>query len=264
MKRRGFVAAAGAAVAASGFSASSRAQSRGKGATFLVAHGAWSAGWTWKKMHPLMTAAGHRLITPTYTGLGEREHLANPSIDVETHIQDMLGIIKFEELNDIVLIGHSYGGMVATGVADRVPERIRKLVYLDAFVPKDGQALLDLAPAATRERMQAGVNAGDGWRVPPNPPPPDTSAEDVKWIQALRMAHPFKCFNTPVKLRNGDTKLPRTYIYAKRHTPEDTFRQFAERAKSERWSYHEIDASHSPHVTAPEVLASLLGSIAAA
>jgi pimeloyl-ACP methyl ester carboxylesterase len=262
MKRRVFLAAAGAGLAASGISNSASAQTRGS--TFLVAHGAWSAGWAWKKMHPLMAAAGHRLITPTYTGLGEREHLANPAIDLETHIQDMLGVIRFEQLSDFILIGHSYGGMVATGVADRVPERIKKLVYLDAFVPKDGQAHIDLLPAEARQRMRAGVAAGDGWRASPNPPPPDTAPDDVKWIQALRMPHPFKCFETPLKLRNGDAKLPRTYIYCQRKTAEDTFRQFAERAQRERWGYHEIDASHSPHVTAPDALSLLLSAIATA
>src|SRR5215467_3737433 len=112
--------------------------------TFLVAHGAWQAGWAWKKMHPLMNAAGHRLVTPTYTGLGEREHLASPSNDLETHIQDILNVIKYEDLNNVVLIGHSYGGMVATAVADRAHDRIAQLIYLDAFVPRDGECLLDI------------------------------------------------------------------------------------------------------------------------
>ncbi|WP_371449306.1 alpha/beta fold hydrolase [Bradyrhizobium sp.] len=94
--------------------------------TFLVCTGAWSAGWSWKKMHPLMAASGHRLVTPTYTGLGEREHLASPSNDLETHIQDVLAVIKYEDLRDIVLVGHSYGGMVATGVADRARDRITR------------------------------------------------------------------------------------------------------------------------------------------
>ena len=176
----------------------------------------------------------------------------------DVHIQDMLGVIKFEQLRDIVLIGHSYGGMVATGVADRVPERIRKLVYLDAFVPTNGQALVDLLAPASVERMRAGAKAGDGWRVPSNPIPPDTSADDSKWIQSLRMPHPMKTFETPLRLRNGDTKIPRTYIYCKRITPDDTFRPFAARARREGWGYHEIDASHSPHVTAPESLTALL------
>jgi pimeloyl-ACP methyl ester carboxylesterase len=215
-------------------------------------------------MHPLMNAAGHRLITPTYTGLGEREHLANASIGLETHIQDVLGVIKYEDLNDFILIGHSYGGMVATGVADRVPERISKLVYLDAFVPQEGQALADLMAAEARARMQATAKNPDNWRVPPNPIPPDTAAADAQWIQARRLPQPIKTFLTPLELRHGDTKLPRTYVYCKRITPDDTFRQFAERARQERWDYRELDASHSPHITAPEALASLLQSVAAA
>jgi pimeloyl-ACP methyl ester carboxylesterase len=227
----------------------------------LVAHGAWSAGWVWRKMHPLMAASGHRLITPTYTGLGERAHLATPNIDLETQVQDMLGVIETEELNDIVLVAHSYGGMVGTAVADRVPQRIRKLVYLDAFVPHDGQSMLSLQPEAAQQAMRTAVKAGDGWRAAPNPPPPDTSAEDAKWINAHRMPHPFKCFESPVALRNGDTRVPRAYIYCMRKTAADTFGQFAERAKREKWSYHEIDASHSPHVTAPQALATLLNTI---
>ena len=170
MKRRELLKAAGASIAASIIAASASAQTNG--ATFVVAHGAWSAGWAWKKMHPLMSAAGYRLFTPTYTGLGEREHLASPSNDLETHVQDVLGVIKYEDLHDVVLIRHSYGGMVATGVVDRAGDRIAQVIYLDAFVPKDGQALVDLLPPGVRSRMQESVKAGGGWRVPPNPTPP--------------------------------------------------------------------------------------------
>jgi pimeloyl-ACP methyl ester carboxylesterase len=267
VERRAFLGAAAAAGAAS--LATGAAQSatptasttKPLGKTILVAHGAWSAGWVWKKMHPLMAAAGHRLITPTQTGLGEREHLATPSVDLETHIQDLLGVIKHEELNDFVLLGHSYGGMVATGVADRVPGRISQLIYLDAFVPRNGQSLLDLQGPNAASGMRERVKAGDGWRVPPNPPPPDTPPDDLKWIEAHRMAQPIKCFDTPVRLENGDAKMPRAYIYCLRRSAADPFRPYAERAKQEHWDYREIDASHSPHVTAPEVLAALLNSI---
>src|ERR1700744_5357882 len=138
--------------------------------TCLVCNGAWSGGWSWKKMHPLMQAAGYRLMTPTYTGLGDREHLANPAIDLETHIQDMLNVIRFEDLSDIVLLGHSYGGMVATGVADRARDRIKQLIYLDAFVPRDGQSLFDLNEPG-RGPMRDRAKSGDGWRIPPNPTP---------------------------------------------------------------------------------------------
>src|SRR5665213_1696233 len=116
--------------------------------TFVVAHGAWSAGWAWKKMHPPMAARGHRLITPTFTGLGERGHLARPDIDLETHIADILGVLAFEDLTHMSLIGHSYGGMVATGVADRARARIARLIYIDAFAPADGDSVVELLPAS--------------------------------------------------------------------------------------------------------------------
>jgi pimeloyl-ACP methyl ester carboxylesterase len=124
-------------------------------ATFVVAHGAWSAGWGWKKMHPLMSGRGHRLVTPTYTGLGERGHLARPDIDLDTHIADILGVLKFEDLTNVNLIGHSYGGMVATGVADRARARIAQLIYIDAFAPQDGDSVIDLLPPAARVQRQA-------------------------------------------------------------------------------------------------------------
>jgi pimeloyl-ACP methyl ester carboxylesterase len=231
------------------------------GATFLVCHGAWSAGWAWKKMHPLMAARGHRLVTPSYTGLGERAHLAGPSIDLETHIQDVLNVIKYEDLRDIVLIGHSYGGMVATGVADRARDVVSQLIYIDAFVPDDGQSLLDLNEPA-RVRMQELARAGDSYRVPPNPTPPDTPQADLDWLTARRVDMPIKCFETKLRLQGGTLTLPRSYIYATRITPADTFGPFAKRAKSDPgWRYFEIDASHSPNVTAPEALMALLENI---
>lgn len=231
--------------------------------TFLVCHGAWSAGWAWKKMHPLMQSAGHRLVTPSYTGLGERAHLANPSIDLEAHIQDVLAVLKYEDLRDIVLLGHSYGGMVATGIADRARERVAQLIYLDAFVPRDGQSLFDLNEVAIEKMREAALN-GDGWRIPPMPTPPDTSPADVEWLTARRVDMPLKCFEQKLTLQHGEPALPRSYIYATRITPADTFGQFAKRTKNEAgWRYFEIDASHSPNVTAPEALMALLMEITA-
>jgi pimeloyl-ACP methyl ester carboxylesterase len=231
--------------------------------TFLVCHGAWSAGWAWKKMHPLMQAAGHRLVTPTYTGLGERVHLADPSIDLETHIQDVLNVIKYEDLSDIVLLGHSYGGMVATGVASRARDRIAQLIYLDAFVPRDGQSLFDINEPG-RQPMQDAAKKGDGWRVPPMTPPPDTSPADLQWLTARRVDMPIKCFEIRLKLTGDELTLPRSYIYATRITPADTFGRFAARTRSEAgWRYYEIDASHAPNVTAPEALMALLQKIVA-
>jgi pimeloyl-ACP methyl ester carboxylesterase len=233
-------------------------------ATFLIAHGAWSAAWAWKKMRPLLQARGHALYTPTYTGLGERAHLASREVGLETHIADVLGTLEFEDLRDVVLVGHSYGGMVATGVADRARARLRRLVYLDAFVPRDGQSLLDLLPADVRERMrEAARTAGDGWRVPPNPVPPDTSETDLAWLMPRRVMHPLRAFEEPIRLTGPEGAAPRAYIYCTRIAPGDVFGPFAERARREAgWQYLELEATHSPNVTAPEALAALLEKLA--
>jgi pimeloyl-ACP methyl ester carboxylesterase len=230
--------------------------------TFLLCHGAWGGGFAWRKMHALARAAGHRLLTPTYTGLGERSHLANPSIDLDTHIQDVLNVIQYEDLRDIVLLGHSYGGMVATGVADRARDRVAQVIYIDAFVPGDGQSLFDLNEAGRVSSQNAAEN-GDGWRVPPMAPPPDTAPADVEWLSPRRAPMPIKCFEEKLKLQNGPLTLPRSYIYATRIAPADTFGRFARMTRDDpAWRYFEIDASHSPNVTAPEALMVLLEKIA--
>jgi pimeloyl-ACP methyl ester carboxylesterase len=215
-------------------------------------------------MRPLLNNLGHDLFTPTYTGIGERVHLAGPEVGLETHVADILKVLEFEDLRNVVLIGHSYGGMVATAVADRTPERFVSLVYLDAFVPQDGQSLFDLHPPDVRAGMLlAARTSGDGWRVPPNSLPPDTSEADVAWITPRRVMQPVKTFEQPVKLSGAGERLPRTYIRCTRTGPVDVFRPFAERARSQPgWHCLEIDASHSPHVTAPEELARLLDRIA--
>jgi pimeloyl-ACP methyl ester carboxylesterase len=232
-------------------------------AVVVLAHGAWSSAWAWKKVRPLMAAAGHQFFAPSYTGLGERAHLANPSVDLETHIQDVLGVLKFEDLRNVVLIGHSYGGMVATGVADRARDRIAKLIYLDAFVPKDGQSLADLVPAEQRQRMLDSVKAGDGWRVAPNPSSPDTSPQDLEWITKYRVPQSIKCFDQPLGLQ-AELTVPRVFIQCMRYADKGPFSQFATRAKNEAgWKTYELDASHSPNVTAPEALMTLLQEIIA-
>jgi pimeloyl-ACP methyl ester carboxylesterase len=229
-------------------------------ATFVVIHGAWSAGWAWKKMRPLLRAAGHEIFTPSLTGVGERSHLAGPDVGVETHVQDIVNVLFYEDLSDVILIGHSYGGMVATAVADRASERIRRVVYLDAFVPQDGQSLASLAPSG---RAAQPPTSADDWQVEPNPTPPDTSPEDRTWIMERRGAQSRKTFVEPVHLTGAIDQLPRTYIYCLQPGPGDHFHQFRARARSEPgWQYQEIDATHNPHITVPDRLAEILLGIA--
>lgn len=228
-------------------------------ATILVAHGAWSGSWAWRKMRPIWKAFGYEVWIPTLTGLGERGHLASPAVDLDTHIRDLVGVLDCEDLEEVVLIGHSYGGMVATGVAQRRPERLRRLVYLDAFVPAPGEAVFDLVPREAAARMRAAAMAeGEGWRIPPSPMPPDTPAEDVVYAQPRRLPQPIRTFEQPLP-PGAPADVPRTYVFCARVGPDDTFRPFAERAAREPgWTLEIMDASHSPHVTCPAKLAALL------
>jgi len=233
-------------------------------ATIVLAHGAWSAAWAWKKMRPLFAAAGHQFFSPTYTGLGERAHLAHREIDLATHIDDVAAVFEFEDLKDVTLLGHSYGGMVATGVADRLRSRIARVVYIDAFAPKDGQSLFDLVGPKAEANMRAGAEKdGDGWKLPINPMPPDTSPEDAAWATPRRRPQPIKTFEQKLRLESNDPP-PRAYIYAKRNGPGDVFRQFGERSRSEAgWKYYEMDASHNPHITCPQDLMTMITRIMA-
>lgn len=233
--------------------------------TIVVVHGAWSGGWAWCRIRERLGRQGIDVFTPTLTGVGERAHLAHPAVDLALHIQDIVNVLEFEDLQDVVLVGHSYGGMVITGVADRVPERIGQLVYLDAFVPTHGTAAFDLMPPAAAKELRAlAASDGNGWRLPPNPPPGDTSSADLAWLKARRMPQPMRTFSQKLELKTPQPRHPRTYIYCRRSAAFDTFGRFAAEAKDDPgWQYHELDSSHSPNVTAPGPLAALLAPLAA-
>jgi pimeloyl-ACP methyl ester carboxylesterase len=224
---------------------------------FVMVHPAWHGGWCWKKVLPLLRAAGHDVFTPTLTGLGERVHLLSPDIDLDTHIDDVLGVLEYEDLHDVALVGHSSSGMVITGVAARALDRISRLVYLDAFLPEDGKALRDYAPAKMLDEMVR--TRGDGWRLPPFMFARDfgiTDSSDAEWVDALLGDQPYRTFTQPVDL--GGTSLDgiqREYIL----TTHGTFEPHAERAKQQGFVYHELfTAGHHAMVTQPDALADLL------
>jgi pimeloyl-ACP methyl ester carboxylesterase len=193
-------------------------------ATFVLVHPAWLGGWCWGKLVPLLRAHGHEVHTPTLTGLGERAHLAHPGIDLQVHITDVVNMLGCEDLLDVVLLGNSSTGMVITGVSERVPERVGQLVYLDAFVPEDGQCLLDLVPPDRRAAMQAQVETeGDGWLLPRFAAAPwdqfvpqawqVTDPDDLAWMLDRLRPTPFGHFTTAVRRDNpAAAQLSRTYI----------------------------------------------------
>jgi len=226
---------------------------------FVLAHGAWSSAWAWRKMRPRLRAAGHELYAESLTGLGARAHMSGPEVGLETHIADVLGQLTMEDLTDVVLIGHSYGGMVATGVADRARDRVRRLIYLDAFAPEDGDSAFDISAPENRARMEGLIaSQGDGWCIPPNPMPPDTSAEDAAFAAPRRLPQPAECFRQPLRMTGGPLSLPIDYIYCTIPGPGDGFRQFYDKAGDHGWGRHQIEASHNPHITAPDALTDLL------
>ncbi len=210
-------------------------------------------------MRPLVSAAGHDILTPTYTGLGERVHLASPEVDLTTHIQDIMGVLEYEDLREVILVGHSYGGMVITGAAARMGERISHLVYVDAFVPNEGESLLDLIDPAEAARFEAlAATEGDGWRVPPGSPrSPAMPGPD------RRLPHPLACFRQPVTLGARSLAcLPRSYIYCN-NPPMGVFDRFAKQARTDpSWRYVEMATGHNPQYTAPRELSDILLAIA--
>ena len=142
-------------------------------AIYVLVHSAWGGGWYWSRTARLLRAAGYDVLTPTLMGLGERKHLLTPSVGLETHIQDILQVLRHERLSEVVLVGHSYGGMVISGVADAAADRIRSLIYLDAALPESGQTMLDLVlPARRTHLLESARVEGDGWKVPPLMLPP--------------------------------------------------------------------------------------------
>ena len=218
--------------------------------TFLVAHGAWGAGWSWKRMHPALRARGHELYTPTYTGLGERAHLMNRSIDLQTHVQDVVAVLEYEDLRDVVLLGHSYGGMVATGVVDRVQERIAQLIWICIRAPR-GQSLLDLLPEAERERRPAepatAARAGGCRRSPAA----GHAGGGLAWLAARRGdSRSMLRDQAQVAWRRANVAAQ---LYLRHRLRRTIVRAVCGAGQAEAgWRYFEIDASHSPNVTAPE------------
>ena len=225
-------------------------------ATYVTVHGAWDGAWFWRPVARHLQVAGHEVFTATLTGSGERAHLASPDVGLATHVLDVVNVLRYEDLRDVVLVGHSYGGMVITGVAERAPERLARLVYLDAFVPQDGQALADLFPpevvAWLEERART---VGDGWRIPHDPPDADR-----------RTDFPLAALRQPLAVRSPEAaRLPRAYIACAESRGIPLFAHFEEaaaRAQREGWVYRELPTGHVPMQTMPKDLAELLLALA--
>lgn len=232
-------------------------------ATYVLCHGAWGGGWGWKRVADILRAAGHEVFTPTYTGLGERAHLLTREIDLETHIQDVRGVIRYERLDRFVLVGHSYGGMVITGVADREWEKITKLVYLDAFLPEDGQSLMDIAGSAERRRQMLALaeEEGEGWLMPrpPGSVSDTLSAEDRQWIWDLTCFQPLAAMTQKLRIAGNHLKVPeKVYVLAGEHKGSP-FHEFAEWTRGrDGWRTFDLPTHHHLLQSMPRETADIL------
>jgi pimeloyl-ACP methyl ester carboxylesterase len=231
----------------------------------VIVPGAWGGAWAWNKyVVPLLRKAGHTVYPVTLTGLGERSHLSSPDVTLDTHIQDVVNVLFYEDLQDVILVGHSYGGNVITGAADRIPERIQQLVYLDAATPSDGQAPADSFPGRRQQLEEQAKLSGDGWKIAPGTPPADQPDEITEWARPLRSPMPIKTMTTPLKLTRGETTLPRSFVYCSvDKQPGSPQVARAERVKNDpRWRYFELETGHNLHYTAPEQTVEILVGLA--
>jgi pimeloyl-ACP methyl ester carboxylesterase len=226
---------------------------------YVLVHGAWHGSWCWTRVRDRLAAGGHRVFTPTLTGVGERSHLLSRDVGLDTHVADVANLMLWEDLRDVVLVGHSYGGVVVRHVADRAPERIRSLVYLDAFVPDDGKACHDyLADSVKDNFRQLAETYGDGWKVPP--PPAEffgVNSEDAAWVTRQCTMHPLSTFDSPAQISGaGDSIASIGYIMASRY--DGPFGQFYANAGERGWWREELACGHDVMIDMPGELTTLL------
>jgi pimeloyl-ACP methyl ester carboxylesterase len=230
--------------------------------TFVLVHGAWHGSWCYARVRSALQRQGHDVFTPTLTGVGERSHLMSRSVNLSTHVDDVVNLLEWEELGDVVLVGHSYGGFVISGAAERVPERIRHLVYLDAFLPNDGERIFDIVPRPFIDGFYEGANkVGEGYKIPPIPAAVfNVNEADRALVDRKCTLHPLAAFEERIAIKGkpGNGR-PATYILATNWegTP---FPPMKERAQRLGWRTVEIACGHDVMLDRPAELAEILVS----
>jgi pimeloyl-ACP methyl ester carboxylesterase len=237
-------------------------------ATFVLIHGGGHGGWCYNKLSPLLRTAGHLVYAPSLTGCGDRKHLVSPDVGLDTHVTDVVNLLDYEDLTEVILVGHSYGGMVITGVADRAAERISSLVYLDAAHPVDGESLRVLASRSI-EPTYAGVRTVDGTELVMWPMPGMaaffgiTDPADAAWTESKLTPHPWKCFDQPLRLVNGDAarRVGRININCTQALQNSEPAARARQVDGDR--NYESDSGHDLMITEPRAVADMLLEVAA-
>lgn len=227
--------------------------------TFVLVHGAWHGGWCWRRVADLLTERGHKVYTPTLTGLGERSHLLSASINLDTHIADVVNVIRWENLSDVVLVGHSYAGWPISGAVEQVLPQIRSLVYLDAFVPENGQSGLDVASPSSRQAVLDAIARGDIAR----PSPPATafglSGEDAAWVAGKVTPQPVAVEQQPIVLTGARDKVAKKTFIRLTGFAHPSFQANYERLKNDpAWRTYLVEGGHDMMVDQAGRLAEIL------
>jgi pimeloyl-ACP methyl ester carboxylesterase len=235
-------------------------------AAFVLVHGTGHGGWCWRFIVPLLRAAGHDVYTPTLTGLGSNSHLLHEigRISLDTHVKDVTNILFYEDLSEVVLVGHSYGGMAITGVAAKEPQRLAQLVYLDAFLPFEGENEIGLWPSEQKEKYRTDHELGIRFRPPMSLAVLGiTDPKMSEWVQERLTPHPYSTYEDPPASGTPESEsIPRTYIHCTLGPLSSWMESFATRARKLKWNVHIMNDAHDVMITNPNGLAELLLRIA--
>ena len=227
--------------------------------TFVLVHGAWHGGWCWERVADRLKARGHRVFAPTMTGLAERASEMSRSIDLDTHVADIVGLIERENLRDVVLVGHSYGGWVISGVAEKVGPRLASLVYLDAFVPEDGQRGMDLTPPELQAQIKQCVADGLVSRPPPSAEWFGVNEADRAWVDSMTTPQPLAIALQPIRLTGARERVAKkSYVRASGMANPGFDRFMAEAQKKPGWRSYDVPCGHDVMVDMPDRLVEIL------
>lgn len=226
--------------------------------TFVLVHGAWHGGWCWGRVAPQLRSAGHTVFTPSLTGLSDRAHLLSPAVDLSTHIEDVVKMVDAEGITDAVLIGHSYAGMVISGVAEQRPDAFRLRVHLDGFLPENGESAINLLPPVPADHYREAVKGpGFGWLIPPRSLTVlgVTEEADLNWLTPRLTPQPWATYAEEIRLTDAVERVPGVYVECVDW--QRVFQKHADRARAKGWQVYDFPTGHEAMVTKPDELAAL-------
>ena len=256
--RRSAMLATAAVIAAAG---SNKTMAQGATTkTFVLVHGAWHGAWCWRRVADLLEQKGHKVFAPTLTGLGDRSHLITKDVNLTTHITDVVNLIEWENLDNFVLVAHSYGGIIASGVAEKVSSKISSIVFLDAFMPEDGETLLEKSSPAFVDAIKGAMAKGDvGIKAPPASAFGITADGDKAWVDSKTTAQPVGTYAEKASYTGGREKIARkTFIRAKGYKSATFDANLAKVKANSSWKIFELETGHDVMVIAPDRLTEIL------